>query len=196
MFSIKLHLDALKLRNGTSDCLIAGPFAGEFGFELMAWQAHVRKLRQNYKKTYVITFPGREYLYEDCEIICHNLNLAKAGYAFGNICRREEMRQYAVNFANERGIKSYNVFNTSFLKSRIIRVFIIGRSWRVFGAEFSTDRRYDIAFHFRNIVKEGPDKRANFSLESAEQLTALCRGGNLRCVAIGHTGIRILSIPL
>src|ERR1039457_5373820 len=118
--SVEPYLQAIRLRINPRPCLIAGPFVGEFGSELMTWQAYVRKLRQNYRQTYVITFPGREYLYEDCQMVCHNLNLVKAGYGYGNMSA-EEMRQYANNYAKEQGIKNYDVFNTSILKSsRII----------------------------------------------------------------------------
>jgi hypothetical protein len=183
--SFEPYLQAIRLRIRPRSILIAGPFAGEFGFELMAWQAYVRSLRQHYKQTRVITFPGRQYLYEDCQVVSHNLSLVSAGYAWGNMSA-EEMRQYADNYAKEQGIINYDVFNTSLLKTRLNRVLIIGRRWRVFGSEFSHDRRYEIAFHFRNIVKDGPERRANFALESAERLVALCRQKNLRCVAIGH----------
>jgi len=39
--------------NGKNDCLIAGPFLGEFGWELMQWQGYIRQLSKFYKNTIV-----------------------------------------------------------------------------------------------------------------------------------------------
>lgn len=45
--------------------LLAGPWVGEFGWELFCWQAHVRRLAQDYKETHVISRPGHGILYAD-----------------------------------------------------------------------------------------------------------------------------------
>ena len=45
-----LLLDNLK---GNSDHLIAGPFLGEFGWELMQWQGYLRQLAKFYKREIV-----------------------------------------------------------------------------------------------------------------------------------------------
>lgn len=45
--------------------LLAGPWIGEFGWELFCWQGYVRKLSKNYDKTIVISRPGNSALYED-----------------------------------------------------------------------------------------------------------------------------------
>ncbi|BBK36756.1 hypothetical protein STAQ_18340 [Allostella sp. ATCC 35155] len=45
--------------------LIAGPFVGEFGWELMGWQAHVRRRSRDYERTIVLSRPECAYLYRD-----------------------------------------------------------------------------------------------------------------------------------
>ena len=50
---------------GDSECLIAGPFLGEFGWELMQWQGYIRQLSQFYKKTIVYGRASSSYLYKD-----------------------------------------------------------------------------------------------------------------------------------
>jgi hypothetical protein len=45
--------------------LLAGPWVGEFGYELFCWQAYVRKLSRKFDKTIVMSRPGHKYLYED-----------------------------------------------------------------------------------------------------------------------------------
>jgi len=45
--------------------MVAGPWVGEFGYEIMAWQGFVRMLSRNFQETVVICQPGHEYMYQD-----------------------------------------------------------------------------------------------------------------------------------
>jgi len=45
--------------------LLAGPWVGEFGWELFCWQGHLRFLSKKYNKILVIGRPGQEFLYKD-----------------------------------------------------------------------------------------------------------------------------------
>jgi len=45
--------------------LFAGPWVGEFGWELFAWQAHIRVLAKKYDKVVICSRPGHQLLYED-----------------------------------------------------------------------------------------------------------------------------------
>src|SRR3972149_6875834 len=50
-----------------------GPWIGEFGWELMTWQAWCRKESKKYDKAYVCSFPDMKPLYEDfAHFIPHN----------------------------------------------------------------------------------------------------------------------------
>jgi len=48
-----------------SKILLAGPWIGEFGWELFCWQGHIRRLSKEYDKTIVIGRPGHGILYSD-----------------------------------------------------------------------------------------------------------------------------------
>ena len=49
-----------------------GPWIGEFGWELMAWQAWCRQESRKYDKSYACSFGGMEPLYQDfAEFIPH-----------------------------------------------------------------------------------------------------------------------------
>jgi hypothetical protein len=52
--------------------LIVGPWVGEFGWELMCWQAYARAVQHKFKYEKVIAYtrPGNEYLYDD---FCHEI---------------------------------------------------------------------------------------------------------------------------
>lgn len=45
--------------------MIAGPFWGEFGWELLRWQGHLRWLKEQVGHMHVICMPGHRYLYQD-----------------------------------------------------------------------------------------------------------------------------------
>ncbi|MBL7076040.1 MAG: hypothetical protein ISS31_01085 [Kiritimatiellae bacterium] len=55
------------LRGGGSkkDTLFAGPWVGEFGWELMDWQGYLRALRGRYKRIIVSARPSSKALYDD-----------------------------------------------------------------------------------------------------------------------------------
>ena len=158
---------------------------GEFGFELMAWHAYVRRLKRKYAATYVITYPGRTYLYEGCQMVEHSIRLERAGYAFGTMSERE-LAQYASRIAKEKGLRSYDVINAELLRSRVVRRLLIPPLWKVLGSELTDLTRYDVAFHFRDLTKEGIDQRQNFPIASCNRLASLCLESGLNCVALGH----------
>jgi len=45
--------------------LVAGPWVGEFGYELFRWQAQLRALAPQYDQVYVASRPGHALLYRD-----------------------------------------------------------------------------------------------------------------------------------
>lgn len=45
--------------------LFAGPWIGEFGWELFCWQAYLRKIAKQYDHITVCSRPGKEFLYQD-----------------------------------------------------------------------------------------------------------------------------------
>lgn len=45
--------------------LIAGPWVGEFGWELFGWQGVIRDMSERYNRTIIYGRPGHQFLYED-----------------------------------------------------------------------------------------------------------------------------------
>lgn len=45
--------------------LLAGPWIGEFGWELFCWQGYIRSISEKFDKTIVVGRPGHKILYED-----------------------------------------------------------------------------------------------------------------------------------
>jgi ADP-heptose:LPS heptosyltransferase len=51
--------------NDKNMTLLAGPWVGEFGWELFCWQGHIRNIAKQYQKVIVMGRSGHEFLYED-----------------------------------------------------------------------------------------------------------------------------------
>jgi len=56
------------------ETLLAGPWVGEFGWELCCWQGYIRKLSKKYTKTIVICREGHDFLYKDFADEIYNLD--------------------------------------------------------------------------------------------------------------------------
>jgi len=51
--------------NTKEQTLLAGPWIGEFGWELFCWQGHIRTIAPDYKKVIIASRAGHEFMYED-----------------------------------------------------------------------------------------------------------------------------------
>ena len=78
---------------------LAGPYIGEFGWELFNWQGYLRKRRSDYDYMTVISRPGHAALYEDfadefieCPARLDRLNMWKGGIDVAPIVEREKDR--------------------------------------------------------------------------------------------------------
>ena len=56
----------------SNSTIIAGPWLGEFGWELFFWSGYCRALSRHFEKTTIITRPGRDFLYRDFAIVLLN----------------------------------------------------------------------------------------------------------------------------
>ena len=100
-------LSALRLRLCPRRILVAGPYVGEFGHELMDWQPRVRAQVGRHETVHVITYPGRDYLYPGCQVHNHDVALETAGYKHGRLspAQLEAMaRQWAANGTRRRSM--------------------------------------------------------------------------------------------
>jgi hypothetical protein len=182
---LRLFLPCLrqKLRPGRN--LFAGPFAGEFGYELMQWQGFIRARRRCYKQVHVLTYPGRDYLYEDCRVHYHDIDLKSAGYWYGRLSP-EEARRMARKKAAEIGLTDYDIFDTSLLCTRYHKILFWRQEFRLLNEPPPDGRTRDVAFHFRAIKKSGPDQAKNYDPAGADKLAELCLEQGLSVICVGH----------
>ena len=165
--------------------LFAGPYAGEFGYELMQWQGFVRARRRHYDEVHVLTYPGRDYLYEGCRVHHHAIDLKKAGYWYGDLSP-EKMRQMAHAKAAEIGLKDYDIFDTSLLCTRYHKQLFWRQEFRLLEEPPLVEKPYDIVFHFRAVKKVGTDPLKNYPPELADELALRCVDRGLTIACIGH----------
>lgn len=69
----------MKLQNKT---LLAGPWVGEFGWELFVWQAYVRALSRHYEETIIVCKKSSEPLYTDFADNFININISGVADSF------------------------------------------------------------------------------------------------------------------
>ena len=175
----------LALRVSRRKTLLAGPYVGEFGHEIMDFQGYVRWFRRKYLDVHVLTFPGRAPLYRGCIVHAHNYDLTSAGYFYGKLSN-QELRSKAVEFAASLGIKDYDIFNPMHLRTRWHRRLLFRQEHKVLGPAAPVNPTQKILFHFRNIQKVGPDITRNIRPELAAELCDLCRKNNIETACIGH----------
>ena len=165
--------------------LFVGPYAGEFGPELMQFQGYVRARRRYYKEVHVLTYPGREYLYEGCHVHAHDINLKNAGYWYGRLSPAEAAAMANAKAA-ELGLDNYDIFNTSLLCTQYHKRLFWRQEFRLLEEPPLVERPYDIVFHFRAVRKAGPDPLKNYPPALADELAQRCIDRRLSVACVGH----------
>jgi hypothetical protein len=178
-------LEGLRMRFFPRRVLVAGPYMGEFGHELMEWQAWVRAQVPRYREVHVITFPGRDALYPGCQVHTHDVPLEKAGYRHGRFTP-SELKAMASAKAEELGLKDYDILTAQHLCTRYHQRFILPAKFDLLRKDPLDGHYRDVAFHFRWVKKEGPDQTRNYPQELCDSVAALCRERGLSVCCIGH----------
>jgi len=116
-----------------NNILLAGPWVGEFGWELFCWQGYVRKLSKNYDKTIILSRSGHEFLYED---------FADEFYSFDSATSKANM------WLGEINEMSLNLLTRNIIYNHHIKPFNIG-----FGINGNTTIIIDSAFNQQDFIK-------------------------------------------
>jgi hypothetical protein len=178
-------LEGWRMRFFPRPVLVAGPFLGEFGHELMEWQAWVRAQVPRHREVHVITYPGREALYPGCQVHTHDIPLEKAGYRFGRY-EPGELKAMARAQAAELGLRDYDILTSQHLCTRRHQRFVLPAKFELLRTPPLGGIYRDIAFHFRWVKKEGPDQTRNYPQELCDRVAALCRAQGRSLCCVGH----------
>lgn len=132
--------------------VLFGPWIGEFGWELMAWQAWCREQSKRFEKTYVCSFPDMEPLYQDfAEFIPHT------------------HQGRALDWDKKENIDKAQFELPKDITAQILpfKKYRTGGEFRKFG--FPT-KGYDYLLHARGIGRGGKDYPLPLWLEIAKSL--------------------------
>lgn len=185
---VQAFLSGLRMRLLPRKTLVVGPYAGEFGIEIIKFQGFVRALAPKYEKVYVITYPGREPMYsgDNITVHTHDFDLTTAGYWYGKRSFAE-LNEVATQFARTQGLEEFDVFNTNLLCTGLHRRMLWAQKHKPFKPSSKHGQlECDLVFHFRAIDKAGPDASRNYRSELAESLARSCVEKGWHCVCIGH----------
>ena len=183
--NLETFRQGLALHLSRKEILIAGPYVGEFGVEIMNFQGYVRWFKRKFREIHVITFAGREALYRGCVVHTHNYDLKTAGYFYGKISNRE-LQEHASEFAIAHGINNFALFSPMHLRTRWHRQILFHQQQEVLAPLAPVRPNSKILFHFRHIDKAGPDKSRNIRTDLAFELCDLCRENGFELACIGH----------
>ena len=168
--------------------LIVGPWSGEFGWELFAWQAYIRTLAKEYDHTTIISRPASEPLYADfCDRFVEftpSGGLADAFFMHGF-----DPKTVLRGIIQDNGI-TLGTGATLFLPRRLgfpphthyEQLLIIGE--HVIKPEYvrygsPDDRLYDFVFHIRSRRLREED---NWSIENWQSLRDMFPDKKIACM--------------
>ena len=178
-------LGALRLRFFPRRILVAGPYVGEFGHELMDWQAWVRAQVARHDEVHVITYPGRDFLYPGCRVHHHDVALETAGYKH---CRFSpaQLESMARKKAAELGLTNYDLMTPLHVCTTYHQRHLLPAKFERLGSPPMPEEMRDVAFHFRQVNKAGPDQTRNYPPELCDRVAAFCRAQGVSFFCIGH----------
>lgn len=168
--------------------LIAGPWVGEFGWELFAWQAYVRALAKNFNKTVVISRSNSKFLYDDFadEFIAYKANGGLPDAFFMHNVDIKDCFREAVKANNIKLEKNTTVLlprrvgmppYTHYTQPVMFGRHIVKPEYICFGDE--GDKKYDYIFHIRSRELR---KQDNWNINNWHQLKKMLKSDKIACI--------------
>lgn len=176
--------------------LIAGPWVGEFGWELFAWQAYIRSLAEYFDKVVVISREGSRDLYKD---FCHQFipfqppQELSDSYFMYNV-KLEDLLKESISgkYKLTKGctiLKPRRIGKPPFTHyDEIIDIgaYKVKPKYIKFGQKQDTE--YDFIFHARNRDLRKED---NWKKENWEKLRNLLNTDKIACIGTKRESLHI-----
>tara|TARA_R110000824_G_scaffold45728_2_gene132052 strand:+ start:226 stop:1050 length:825 start_codon:yes stop_codon:yes gene_type:complete len=168
--------------------LIAGPWVGEFGWELFAWHAYIRALSREFDKTLIISRENSRALYDDFAddfiayepsggladaFFMHNLDIKKT---FKDIITEHQVplnKETALIIPRRIGFPPH----THHTQHILFGNHLVQPEYVCLGEE--AEREYDYVFHLRSRELRQED---NWSVENWQQLKDLLGDKKIACI--------------
>lgn len=140
--------------------LYAGPWIGEFGWQLCCWQGFIRKQSRNFDKTIIICEKEYNYLYKDFATDFININSPGTERDSENcLSPRREIRYYPNLTPYDMWIKPSQLRSKGYVKfSPEDCPYIEDQEYIKYGS-FDKSLEYDIVIHARNTNKCNSSER-------------------------------------
>ena len=188
--------------------LIAGPWVGEFGWELFAWHGYVRALSRKFKKTISISRPNSKHLYEDFSD-CFYSHTPVGGIVDSFFMHHVDLSKEFKKVVIENNIDLQNA--TVLLPRRIgappfthhtqpikFGSYEIQPEYKIFGS--SNKSKFDYIFHIRQRKTVRPED--NWDINKWLRLRDLLDSNKIACVGTkaesghidGTTDLRDVSL--
>lgn len=134
--------------------LLAGPWLGEWGWEIMSWQGHIRKLAEIYDTVIVSAPPSHEALYADfCDTyLGHSLPGDKDCWMLHGDHRLKEALDNELE-AMAKKLGAARVQPQGYVHPETQKFVAYGKP-----EDVSEERIFDILFHFRLRHDRGQDR--------------------------------------
>jgi len=154
--------------------LVAGPWLGEFGWELMMWQARLRHLalKNNYKNIICLVRTGHEYLYSDFtnEFLFMDMAGIKNGWKINN----------------KNPIIPQPVIEQMKKKHGDVCIYSPGEKFDFSAQKFikyhvDSNKKYDLVFHCRQTTNMGTGYR-NWPIVKWNELKNNFSGLKIACI--------------
>ena len=176
--------------------LIAGPWIGEFGWELFAWQGYIRSLSKHFSKTIVICRDSSRALYEDFAdsfVSCNERTGDVDSFFMHNFNINVELKKILLNnkLLNEQNVTLFPPRRigwppqTHYSESIKFGNFDIVPSYIKF--QNDSNYKYDYVFHARN---RNLNTGNNWSHENWKKLLKLL-GGNVASIGTKSESLHV-----
>ena len=172
--------------------LIAGPWVGEFGWELFAWQAYVRALSRHFPRTLIVCRKTSEALYED--FATDFLSISPQGSSADSFFMHGvDMEHLLLKILKAHGKDFLNQNSTIFMPRRIgwpphthytesfkLGDYNIAPEYITYGQKTTT--QYDYVFHIRHRELRKED---NWDIRKWEKLLELLNVSPEKVACVG-----------
>tara|TARA_R110000824_G_scaffold286117_1_gene474273 strand:- start:473 stop:1315 length:843 start_codon:yes stop_codon:yes gene_type:complete len=168
--------------------LLAGPWIGEFGWELFAWHGYVRALSKKFDKTIVISRSNSKALYVDFANDFYDYTppdeLADSFFMYNidlKSCLKEAVQLHNIDINKDMTLLLPRRIgmppHTHHAEAMSFGEYVITPEYIRFGAK--KEQEYDYIFHIRSRELRKED---NWSIENWEKLKALLGDKRIACV--------------
>ena len=135
-----------------SKILLAGPWVGEFGWELFCWQGYVRRMSKNFDETIILSRSGHEFLYKDfaTKFIPFDAPASKANMWLGDV----DQNRFGNVLKNQKPnhiLRPFNIGYSTGSSTRIANEKFRQQDYVKYKSD-TIDKKYDILLHARNKI--------------------------------------------